>query len=112
VQHPGEPVDTIELRIYGGRDSHFEFYDDEGDNYNYEQGAFEIIPMTWNDDQSLLTLGDRAGSYPTMPATRGFVLRAGELGDDRLDGHTPGVGQTVEYDGRGVTVRLEARTSA
>jgi alpha-D-xyloside xylohydrolase len=106
VQHTGEPVDTIELRIYGGRDGQFEFYDDEGDNYNYEQGAFEIIAMTWNDDQLLLTLGGRAGSYPTMPSTRRFTLRAGELGDNRLDGHTAGVGQTFKYDGRLVTVQL------
>jgi alpha-D-xyloside xylohydrolase len=106
VQHTGEPVDAIELRIYRGRDGRFEFYDDEGDNYNYERGACEVIPVSWDDKQSLLTIGDRAGSYPTMPATRRFVLRAGELGYDRPDGHSPVVGRTVEYDGRRVTVRL------
>jgi alpha-D-xyloside xylohydrolase len=109
VQYTDEPADSIELCIFPGRDGRFEFYDDEGDNYNYERGASEVIAMTWDDAQALLTIGDRRGSYSTMPATRTFVLRVDELGNDRLDSSSPVVGRTVEYDGRRTAVRLGAQ---
>ena len=31
-------------------------YEDEGNNYNYENGAYTEIPMTWNDAKRTLTI--------------------------------------------------------
>ena len=36
--------DPIELRVYPGADGAFTFYEDEGDNYNYEKGAIRRFP--------------------------------------------------------------------
>jgi alpha-D-xyloside xylohydrolase len=74
VQHSGEQPSSLELRIYAGRDVDFDLYDDEGDNYNYEDGAFEVIPLHWQDDQHVLTIGERRGTYPGMPRLRWFTV--------------------------------------
>ena len=75
IQHTDEGVDTpIELYIYTGQDGHFTLYEDEGDNYNYEQGLFARIPIDWNDQFQQLMIGSREGSYSGMPASREFRL--------------------------------------
>lgn len=71
-------ADPIELRIYPGADATFEIYEDEGDNYNYEQGAYSIIPIYWNDKTQTLTIEQRKGIFPGMRHERIFhVLIAG-----------------------------------
>ncbi len=75
IQHTWEGRHTpIELYVYPGQDGHFTFYEDEGDNYNYEQGLFAKIPMNWNDQSRQLTIDSREGSYPGMPVSREFRL--------------------------------------
>jgi alpha-D-xyloside xylohydrolase len=50
VQHSGEGLDApLEVRVYGGADGQFTFYEDENDNYNYERGQYRLTRMTWND---------------------------------------------------------------
>lgn len=68
-EKPGAP---LELRVYAGQDGSFTLYEDEGDNYGYEQGAFSTIRLTWEDASRTLTLEERRGSYPGMPASREF----------------------------------------
>src|SRR2546429_383885 len=67
LQYAAEkPADPIELRIYPGADGSFTIYEDEGDTYNYEKGAFATIPIRWDNKSSTLTIGDRTGSFPGM----------------------------------------------
>src|SRR5690606_14410196 len=40
IQYTSEEKDPIELRIYPGADGQFVLYNDEGDNYNYENGFY------------------------------------------------------------------------
>ncbi len=54
----------IELRVYTGADGSFNLYQDEGDNYDYEQGQHAVIPIKWSQSGNTLTLGARAGHYP------------------------------------------------
>ncbi|MEO5891519.1 MAG: DUF5110 domain-containing protein [Ferruginibacter sp.] len=64
VQYTSEkPMDTIEIRIYTGADAQFTLYSDEGDNYNYEKGKYQVIPFNWNEQQKTLTLGKQQGTY-------------------------------------------------
>ncbi|NJK85936.1 MAG: DUF5110 domain-containing protein [Bacteroidales bacterium] len=49
IQYASEKIDPIEIRVYPGADGLFNLYEDEGDTYNYEKGAYSIIPFTWND---------------------------------------------------------------
>jgi alpha-D-xyloside xylohydrolase len=73
VQYTGEkPHDPITLYIYTGENGAFTLYEDEGNNFNYEHGAFAQIPMTWNDAAQTLTIGRRQGSFPGMLDERTF----------------------------------------
>lgn len=39
--------DNLEIRIYEGANGEFTLYEDEGDNYNYEKGAYSTITFNW-----------------------------------------------------------------
>ena len=96
MQYVGEKAwDNLELRIYPGADGSFLLYEDEGDNYNYEKGAYSTIAFQWNDRTRTLTIADRQGSYPGMLQNRQFTL---VLPDGKQ--------QTVRYDGTQLTIRL------
>jgi len=71
AQDPGGP---IELRIYRGADGTFRLYDDAGDNYDYEHGQHSVIPIHWNDQTGVLTMGTREGSYSGMVEKRTFRI--------------------------------------
>jgi alpha-D-xyloside xylohydrolase len=76
---------AIEVRVYTGQAGSFVLYDDEGDNYNYEKGAFACIEIKWLDDQSRLIFEERQGSYPGMKECLNFnillVTEQGMCGD-------------------------------
>lgn len=87
----GKPVT---INIYPGADCEFSIYEDEGDNYNYEKGAFSTIPMTWNDKKNTLTIGQRQGSFDGMLNTRTFIVK------------TPKGEKTVTYKGQKTTINF------
>jgi alpha-D-xyloside xylohydrolase len=75
IQYASEKLDApIELRIYPGADGDFTLYEDEGDNYNYEHGAYSTIPMHWDDKTATLTIGARQGGFPGMFTERRFRI--------------------------------------
>ncbi|MGA8108324.1 MAG: DUF5110 domain-containing protein, partial [Acidobacteriaceae bacterium] len=107
-EYAGQSPDAaVELRIYRGADGSFNLYNDEGDNYDYEKGAWAIIPVRWDDASSTLTLGAHTGSYPGMPQHRTFRVI--------LVSANHGVGpqiaakadREVQYDGQSVSVVLK-----
>ena len=73
LQHTGElPGKVISLEIYPGRDASFTLYEDEGDGYDYERGAYSVIGMRWDEETRSLTLERRQGSFPGMEQVRDF----------------------------------------
>jgi alpha-D-xyloside xylohydrolase len=75
IQYSDEqPHAPLGLHIYPGQDGHFTLYEDEGDNYNYEQGAFTKIPIRWQEDHQRLVIDNRQGSYPGMINNRKFQI--------------------------------------
>jgi alpha-D-xyloside xylohydrolase len=75
MQHTGEnKAGDLEIHIYAGADATFTLYEDEGDSYRYEQGAYSTIPFTWNDKQQTLTIGARQATYPGMPVERNLTI--------------------------------------
>lgn len=75
VQYAGEKAaDPLEVRVYGGADGACTLYEDEGDNYNYEQGSYSTIVFNWDDGQKQLTVGARAGAFPGMLEKRTFRI--------------------------------------
>ena len=96
VQYATEkPWSELTLKVYAGADGSFILYEDEGDNYNYEQGAFTEIPLVWNDASRRLTIGARKGMFEGMLKERTFTV---ELQD--------GTRKVVRYNGKKVTLKL------
>lgn len=108
LQHTSEKAaDPIELRVYRGANGAFTLYEDQGDNYAYESGVHSTIPISWDENASTLTIGNRKGSFPGMLSKRTF----------RIVWVTPGAGtglgasrkddQVVSYTGKSVVIRFQ-----
>nr|NQU90644.1 DUF5110 domain-containing protein [Bacteroidota bacterium] len=99
------PEDPIELRIYPGADGEFVLYEDENDNYNYEKGVYATIPITWDNANRNLTIGNRQGTFPGMLEKRTFNIVVVEKGTGvGVDIASPQ--QAVEYVGMRVSLPL------
>ena len=96
MQYVGEKSwDHLELRVYPGADGSFTLYEDEGDNYNYEKGAYSVIQFSWAEKTRTLSIGNRQGRYPGMLQNRQFTV---VLPDGKQ--------QTIHYDGSAQHVRF------
>jgi len=75
IQYTDEkPADPITLYVYSGRDCAFTLYEDDGTNYDYENGTCSTIKFSYNDKAGELTINDRNGEYKGMPVTRTFNI--------------------------------------
>ncbi len=74
-----KPADPIELRVYAGANAEFTLYEDENDTYNYEKGKYSIIPITWNEAEKSLTIGERKGEFEGMLKESYFQDRMGKF---------------------------------
>ncbi|HEY9123766.1 MAG TPA: TIM-barrel domain-containing protein, partial [Bacteroidales bacterium] len=75
VQYSGEKKwDNLEIRVYEGANGEFTLYEDEGDNYNYEKGAYSTVSFSWNNQKRTLSIGERKGSFPGMLTNRVFNI--------------------------------------
>ena len=83
----------ITINVYPSADAAFTLYDDEGDSYRYEQGAYATIDLRWDDARRTLHIGKRQGSYEGMPAERTFIIR------------TPWGDKNIKYKGKAVKVK-------
>lgn len=98
-------TDTITLNIYTGADASFNLYEDEGTNYNYEKGAFSIIPIKYNEGTATVTIGDRKGSYNNMLSKRTFRINMITPNKaTRLDFDTK-CDKEVVYEGKFITIK-------
>ena len=96
MQYVGEKSwDQLELRVYPGADGEFVLYEDEGDGYNYEKGAYSTINIKWNERTRTLTIGERQGNFKGMIQQRRFTIVS-------PDGNQ----KTVEYSGKMQSVTL------
>ena len=106
LQYTSErPADVITLYVYTGANGSFNLYEDEGINYNYEKGAFLDIPFMYNESTKTLTIGNQKGSFIGMLQQRKFnivwVSKDNKTGIDTQRS----ADNTVNYNGRLVTVR-------
>jgi alpha-D-xyloside xylohydrolase len=100
-----KPADPIELRIFPGADGAFTLYEDEGDSYRYENGAYATIPIQWNQASKTLVIGQRKGEFPGMLQQRTFRIvwvRPGKGIGPQLD-NTPDA--EVQYSGKSIEIR-------
>lgn len=98
-------ADHIVVYVYQGADGEFTLYEDEGVNYNYEQGKYAMIPMEYDEEAKTLTIGKREGSFPGMLEKRTFtVVKVNPDKAQPFDLNAKGV--TVDYTGEEVSVKL------
>ncbi|MDP4276270.1 MAG: glycoside hydrolase family 31 protein [Bacteroidota bacterium] len=100
---PGAPY---EIRIYPGENGSFTIYEDEGDNYNYEQGKSANIVLQWDDKNKMLTIGDRQGSFDNMVVKRNFRLVLVGEGHGVGYAECQNVDKIVKYTGKKLNVAL------
>ena len=97
VQFTGESKDApLTVSVFAGADGSFVLYDDDGETYDYETGAYEQIRLYWNDAERTLTFSAREGRCPGLPRTREFHIRLA-LGSETI----------VTYTGEEMAVRLD-----
>lgn len=107
VQYVREKVwDDLQIRIYPGADGEFVLYEDAGDTYDYEKGAYTTVRFTWDETRKELTIHPREGEFPGMLEKRSFRIvkvdtRSG-LGLDNVS-----AGKTVNYVGKKLKINLE-----
>lgn len=85
----------LEIRIYPGANATFRLYEDEGDSYNYEKGAYSIIPFVWNDKDRTLTIAQREGNFKGMLIHRTFIIVMPD-----------GTKKTLKYDGNATSLKM------
>jgi alpha-D-xyloside xylohydrolase len=111
MQYTGEKQeDPLTLYVYTGKDAHFELYEDEGVNYNYEKGQYSVIPFSYKEESHTLIIGKRQGSYPGMPEKR--TIEIVWISKDRPVKYDSGMvcDQSVNYDGSEQTVIMKPKT--
>ncbi len=100
-----KPDGVINIYVYAGRDCDFTLYEDEGTNYNYEQGKFSKINLHWNNATSTLTIGQREGSFDGMPQQRQFnVIKIDAAHPAAYDVNR--IGKMIDYSGNELQVNL------
>jgi len=103
------PADTIELRVYPGKNGSFQLYEDANDTYNYEKGAYATINFEWNDRDRTLLISGRKGSFPGMLQKRLFNVVLVDSQHGIGSGASVQADKVVKYDGRALTVRLSKK---
>ena len=89
----------LEIRIYPGEKGSFTLYEDEGDNYNYEDGGFSEIGFQWDDSKKILTIGARKGEFEGMIESRSFNIVL-------IDGQKEITTKNVAYSGNEMVLNL------
>jgi alpha-D-xyloside xylohydrolase len=107
IQYAEQKSDPIELRVYRGADGDFTLYEDDGNTYDYEKGAYTTIPFHWDEKAQTLTIGARQGSFPGMLAQRTFHIVWVKPGHGAGLASTEKPDATVAYSGAPVTVHAQ-----
>ena len=107
MQYTNEKPDTlITLYVYGGKDASFELYGDEGTNYNYEKGAYSVVPLFYKESSGELKIDKRNGIYPGMVAAQTFRIVYIDKEHPSAFGNGKIV-KTVRYTGEEISVALK-----
>jgi alpha-D-xyloside xylohydrolase len=106
IEYAQQANDPIELRIYAGADGDFTLYEDEGDSYNYEKGAYTTVNLHWDDTARSLSIGERHGKFPGMSASHTFRIVL--VGKDHGAGVEPFATpeKILEYSGAAVSAKF------
>src|SRR5690606_4885836 len=105
IQYVNEkPADPLTLYVYTGKDASFTLYEDEGVNYQYEEGKYATISIKYDEATKTLTIGEREGTFPGMKAER--KIQVVWVRKDQPIGVNIRVqpNQVIDYTGKEVTI--------
>src|SRR5574344_2001122 len=108
MQYVGEkPWNNLEIRVYPGANGSYTLYEDEGDTYNYEKGAYSTITFHWNDTAKTLTIADRKGSFKGMMKNRNFRIVI--VNNKTVSGDMTPVNFdfNIKYEGKAISVHAK-----
>jgi len=79
-QFTGEKTDELlSITIYPGADGSFLLYEDDGTSFNYRQGEWMGIQLTWDDSRRTLHMQLAPGSLMLPPGRKPVLIRMGDL---------------------------------
>lgn len=106
IQYAAQPSEEpLTLMVYAGRNGKFKLYEDDGISYDYEKGAYSIIPLSYDDKNRTLIVGDRIGNFAGMKESRDFNIVL--IDESRpVDARLGAKGIALKYNGKSVTVKL------
>ena len=93
LQYAEEQNDRpMEIKIYPGTNGEFVLYEDDNQTYQYEQGEYTTIKLSWDEDNKICTIGEREGSFGQMAKERRFCICVGNQSS------------LIDYDGKEVKI--------
>lgn len=76
IEHTGQSLNApLTLNVYTGADGRFEIYEDDGLTHDYEHGAWSRIPVSYDESDGELRIGQRTGDFEGMAAGRRIEVR-------------------------------------
>ncbi len=107
IEYTNQKLDApIKLFVYTGADGKFELYEDEGLNYNYEEGKYSTIDISWSEQSKILTIGERKGKFEGMPENRTFEIVFASKDNKVNFDFDKQKGKKVDYAGQSLEVKL------
>ncbi|MBT1700689.1 DUF5110 domain-containing protein [Fulvivirgaceae bacterium PWU4] len=100
-----KPADPLTLYVYTGKDASFTLYEDEGVNYNYEQGQYATISLSYDEASQTLTIGPRQGAYAGMLKERKFEIVWVNNDQPVGMGFTARPAQVIAYAGKALSLK-------
>ena len=98
--------ENIRLYVYQGNDGKFTLYEDEGVNYNYENGKYSKIEFDYNESTKTLTINKREGEFSGMLKERTFIVVA--VSESEPMKYNPDAeGEVVKYIGEKIKIKLK-----
>lgn len=106
IQHTNEGFsDSLTVFVYAGQDGYFQLYEDEGENYDYEHGAFCTIGLAYSEKDQSLTVEERSGSFPEMVSKKAIRVNWVSPQEPKAIDDKASSGQWYEYDGSELIIR-------
>lgn len=98
-------TDPLTIYIFEGADGHFDLYEDNGLDYNYEKGKFSSIPLDYNNASRSITIGNREGNFEGMLTNRKIqlVFVSKENHSNIFDNK---ITKSIDYKGKAASIKL------
>lgn len=93
----------LEISVYTGADARFTLYEDDNETYDYENGIYRAVDLTWNERSGTLTVSDAQGSFRPAYDRQTFTIRIVSPGPD---GKAEIMRRKVDYTGKELKIKF------